>query len=157
MIAAIPKIPDAPDTRENKAPTETASTRPVLPGIDVPRALRNWGSEEAYRRYLGKFVTYYGSAGQQIMSLIARELHDEVSALAHKLKGAAGNLALFDVARAVSELDQRLQGPAEPGALQRQGMVLAEALAVAFDSIERFTRQVKEVDTAAASPERCHE
>ena len=76
-----------------------------LPGLAIQRGLAIWREPAVYQRYLRKFAEDYGNSARTIA---ASDSFDGAT-LAHKLLGAAGNLALLDVAQAASEIDRTLQ------------------------------------------------
>jgi HPt (histidine-containing phosphotransfer) domain-containing protein len=76
-----------------------------LSGLSLRRGLAIWRDAKVYQQYLRKFVRDYGAFSSDIrpLPLAARQ------ALAHKLRGAAGNLALDQVAATAADLDERLK------------------------------------------------
>jgi CheY-like chemotaxis protein len=81
----------------------------ILPIIDVDEGVNRFGNEEDYFTYLGKFINYYACAGNEISNLIQQGDNDVASALAHKLKGASGNLALKRVTKYTSQIEYSLR------------------------------------------------
>jgi signal transduction histidine kinase/DNA-binding response OmpR family regulator/HPt (histidine-containing phosphotransfer) domain-containing protein len=76
-----------------------------LPGIDMAKGMDTWRVFAEYRRFLQKFAhDYAGCANQFAAHLQAGEL-EAASTLAHKLKGAAGSLALTSVFNVAREID----------------------------------------------------
>jgi HPt (histidine-containing phosphotransfer) domain-containing protein len=86
----------AAEQREDGAP---------YPGIDVEAGLNTWRQKDVYGKFLRKFVQDYADAPAQMAQALARGERAEVSTQAHKIKGAAGNLALVDVARLARDID----------------------------------------------------
>lgn len=80
-----------------------------LPTIDFAEGLKLFGNEIAFHTYLGKFESNYANAGNEIFGLIQRGDTDGASALAHKLKGAAANLALKNVAKNAGQVEDQLR------------------------------------------------
>ena len=75
------------------------------PGIDVEAGLKTWRQKDVYAKFLRKFVQDYADAPAQMTQALARGERAAVSTQAHKIKGAAGNLALVDVARLARDID----------------------------------------------------
>ncbi len=103
-----------------------------LPGLNLQRGLSVWKNADVYRRYLEKFARDYADSGRQLAELEP----SAAAALAHKLKGAAGNLALDEVFALAGEAELLL---GRPGA--DAGAVLAEfqhVLDRALASIARY-------------------
>ncbi|MGR8999583.1 MAG: response regulator, partial [Gammaproteobacteria bacterium] len=84
QIPIVPSSPIAPETT-------------VTTVIDFERGLRSWGDAGAYRKYLRKFANGHGRDGDEIGARIAQGELEIARALAHKLKGTAGNLAMMEV------------------------------------------------------------
>ena len=97
-------------TLETAVPVATGGTGDDLPGIAVERALRLWMDAAVYRIYLRKFVLAYSDAA----SIAERSKRPAAQALAHKLRGSAGNLALDGGASAAAELEQALNEGGDP-------------------------------------------
>jgi PAS domain S-box-containing protein len=76
-----------------------------LPGIDLKAGLKQWGKIAVYLTYLKKFVAHYADAGNSIANYLQLNDREAAAALAHKLKGVSGNLALTDVMRQVQALE----------------------------------------------------
>ena len=125
---AAPAVPQATGDERPEVPVEP------LPGLDAPRGIAVWRKADVYRNFLRKFVADYGDAARRLESALAGGDRKAAAALAHKLKGAAGNLALTNVAAAATDMDRRFkQGEdgVDVGALQA---AIEEAVA----SIGRF-------------------
>ena len=65
-----------------------------FPGLAVEHGLKTWKDEDAYRRYLRKFAHDF----EHSVTEMAEAEPEVAAARAHALKGAAGNLALFELA-----------------------------------------------------------
>ncbi|MBI3561454.1 MAG: response regulator [Gammaproteobacteria bacterium] len=106
-----------------------------LPGIAITKALQVWKDINDYQNFLNKFAVDYADCTAEIRAFQAENNQLAAQALAHKLKGAAGNLALTEVAQFASEIEAItvIAGDAsEPlGRLQT-------ALNTVFTSIARF-------------------
>ena len=99
-----------------------------MPGIDLAAALKQWVKIETYLTYLDKFVARYAGAGREIARLCHEGDRAAAGALAHKLVGVAGSLALPRVLDLSRQLDRRLRGDEPIGAL-------AAALQSAIDEV----------------------
>ena len=108
-----------------------------LPGIAADKGLRVWGDLAAYRRFLGKFAVDYADCSTRLAQYHAAGDPVAAKALAHKLKGAAGNLALTDVAR-FAGLVEAIDTGANAGPALDQ---LQSALDTAAASIAVFTAE----------------
>jgi CheY-like chemotaxis protein len=102
-----------------------------LPGLAVGRGLAIWKDAAVYRQYLRKFAREYGNSVQQM----AEAERTAAAALAHKLIGAAGNLALMELAALATETDQKLRASEDPSATLAR---LQAALETALTSIGRY-------------------
>ncbi len=75
------------------------------PGINVKRGLGVWGRKEDYTLFLRKFALTYADCAQRLHSYYAQQDGTAARSLAHKLRGAAGTMALDDVARCAGALE----------------------------------------------------
>jgi hypothetical protein len=103
-----------------------------LPGIAIKKGLEYFGNNPMkYRQFLSKFA--HENAG--IVNEITISQKSEAAALAHKLKGNCGYLALHEVAAQAGELEQALNdGTGYADILVR----LHEALEIAIASINIY-------------------
>jgi hypothetical protein len=124
------------------APVSGAAGEPLgLPGLALDRGLAIWKDVTVYQHYLRTFVRDYGD----VVDRLRRCPPGEGTALAHKLKGAAGSLALDGVAAGAGAVDQRLRaGQAADAALAG----LQAALATALDTIVQFAPPVPSTPVA---------
>ncbi len=123
--------------------------------LDFGAGLRIWRDEEVYRKYLRHFIDSHGEAGRDLAARLAAGDRAGAARLAHQIKGAAGNLALPEVARLVAELDARLSG-GEAGAAAGPdgsgGMAdLTTALQEALDAAHRSIAGLPEIPPAATT------
>ncbi|SFU27976.1 MHYT domain-containing protein [Pseudoduganella namucuonensis] len=73
-------------------------------------ALRRWaGHEDVYHRSLRMFAAERGGVAEELAALAAGERHADGAALAHQVKGAAGNLGLEQLAAALGQLEHAWQ------------------------------------------------
>jgi len=126
-LAGLPASTATPVALHNTPPKRTVT----LPGLNISKGLKVWRDADRYRQYLRKFSRDYQHCVQKI-----RETDPHEGArIAHKLKGAAGNLALDDIARLAHEVECMLgqQGNADNGL---QG--LQQAVETALVSINQY-------------------
>lgn len=76
--------------------------------IDFNSGIKLWGQETQYQTYLKKFADAYEHAAKSIGQSVAEDDYDAARALAHKLKGVAGNLALPAVMAEAGRLESLL-------------------------------------------------
>jgi signal transduction histidine kinase/CheY-like chemotaxis protein len=94
-----PKPDDAVPGAQQATPAAVAA--PAWPGLDVAQALAMWGDEALYRQCLRDFVQEHGDTARAMAEADAQA----AAALAHKLKGAAAQLALADVRARAEEAE----------------------------------------------------
>ncbi|AXE30817.1 hypothetical protein DK842_13515 [Chromobacterium phragmitis] len=107
------------------------SLNPDLPGLALSRGLLIWRDADVYRQYLRKFARDYGDC----VDALAQAESEAAQALTHKLKGAAGNLALEEVSARAARLEASLAAGRDP-ALELAA--LRVALCQALESIARY-------------------
>jgi len=116
----------AAPTRPAQAPPGTALPAGELPGLQWQRGLTIWRNASVYQQYLRKFARDYAGFAHDLMELALPQR----AALAHKLRGAAANLALEPLAQAAATLEQHLrQGRPASTALPALQQQLAQAVA----------------------------
>ena len=102
-----------------------------LPGLAVSQGLAVWNDKARYQQFLRKFARDYADVADRI----AQAPDDKAGFLAHKLKGAAGSLALEEGALRATQLDHLLRAGHDPAAALAG---LRAALATALASIAQF-------------------
>lgn len=113
---------------------------PDYPGLDEARALKVWRTPAQLARYLDLFAKTLEAAQAQLRSNDV----GVVSACAHKLKGAAGNLGLDELVERAKALEDVLSQGADSAASLA---ALEAAISSALQTIHRYT------STHAARPE----
>jgi PAS domain S-box-containing protein len=116
--------------------TEIAVATEIIenPTIDLERGLRSWGDAATYHRYLRMFADTHAHDGDEIGALIARDALEKARALAHKLKGTAGNMAIMVVWELAEKIEQMLiEGAAAGDRPQKLQLALNDALAMIND------------------------
>jgi PAS domain S-box-containing protein len=126
-------IPAATPSRRHEAATVSPSGN--LPGLDIMHGLSIWRQAEVYRKFLHKFADDYADSAKVIGQTLTSNDKNAAAALAHKLKGAAANLAITDVAHHAGEIDYALKSGGDAGEPVAQ---LQQALDTALDSISRY-------------------
>ncbi len=130
--AAARQAADRPGT-DGKAAAGAANAQAMT--LDVARGLRNWKDSVAYGQYLRRFAAGHGQDGTEIARLLAAGDRTQAAALAHKLQGAAGNMALLAVARDAGHLEQALAHGPDAGTLAQE---LQAALDAALSAIAAY-------------------
>ena len=113
-----------------------AGPRPAAAPIDLQRGLSNWGDQASFRKYLCHFTATHGQDGADIARLLAEGRRKDAAGLAHKLKGAAGSMALMQVWRQADSLEQTIRQDGETAALVQ---ALQTALQEAGSAIAAYT------------------
>ena len=114
---ALPPLPESQDKE--------------LPGIALARGLAIWRDVATYKRFLRLFAGKYADVLAQLAALDA----EQAAALLHKLKGAAANMALLDVAAKAGALEATIRA----GQGQADGLTtLQAAMDTVLASIGRF-------------------
>ena len=115
-------------------PLAAANAGEDLPGLAVTQALKIWKDPEVYRRYLRKFAAEYSD----VVTRMGATDPEETRRLAHKLKGAAGNLGLEAAAAGAARVEAVGAAP-EP--LVTATTDLQAALDTALASIATYTAE----------------
>lgn len=144
------------------APRQAASTAPApaakpgdgaqtdLPGLQVSKGLDIWLEAKPYADYLRRFLNEHGDAPAKLTQLRADGSLAASRSLAHKIRGAAANLALVDIAAITARIEHA--GPEERGAVKAAIDELGTALAVAETSIATFVARLAPPAPHAQSP-----
>ncbi|RCW74540.1 CHASE domain-containing protein [Pseudorhodoferax soli] len=116
------------------APADQPPARPGATALDVQRGLAVYGDAAAFALALGRFMQLYGDEALQLR----RASPAEAAALAHRLRGAAAQLGLVDVAERAAAYEHALgSGRATDAALD----ALAQAMAQAGAAVADYARQ----------------
>ncbi|QSA98904.1 PAS domain S-box protein [Methylococcus sp. EFPC2] len=129
-----PSAPSAP-------PAEPASDAALLPLMAVDQGLNLWGDAAVYRKYLRTFAHSHCGDGHAIAEALKNSERDAAAAIAHKLRGAAGSLALSRAAGMAGAIEQTLREGGEASSL-------AEALHLALDETRRAIAEYAAEDSA---------
>ncbi len=118
-----------------------------IPGLDVERGLKNVGGKMAtYIRVLRMLVEHHGTDPQQITLALADNDLSEVKRLAHRLKGAIGNLGATWVEEQAGAVDLAIHHGAERANLERLCNELVRELAMIIKAVQNV---LAEADRAA--------
>ena len=161
MIGFLQQLTLAPDETVAATPapssSDTVSDDTPVPVMDMERGLRNWGDQQAYCKHLRKFATAHAGDGRDIAEFLTRQDATAASSLAHKLKGAAGNLALMEVWQAAGKVEQVLAaGAAAAGLVEALQLALTGAMHAIDDFAgvpeEMAQAGTDQVDHGSAAP-----
>ena len=129
--------PDEPDAAFVSAHPLMANTQLAHP-INVERGLAIFKDSVQYKYFLRKFATDY----QNCLTVIPQPTSEALAALLHKMKGAAGNLGLMELALNTNEAEKLLQAKAP----------LADVLTSAQNSLERALAFIADYAPAPQEP-----
>ncbi|WP_332848262.1 response regulator [Massilia sp. S19_KUP03_FR1] len=93
-----------------------ATPAPRLTVIDLQRGIDIWGDVETYQLYLRKFAASFATCASEIKARAAAGDLAGAASMAHKLAGAAANVALQEVAQLAMEAERQLAGYGSEGA-----------------------------------------
>lgn len=96
------------DPTQLKKPDESGQGSLSIVGIDCQEGINRFGDKSAYFAYLGKFIENYANTGNEVARFIQLGDTNAASALVHKLKGVAGNLALKNTADLAHKIESLL-------------------------------------------------
>lgn len=147
-------------TEYEEEPWETMPAH--IPGIDLEEGLgRIHGNSGLYKKILRGFLEKFEKSDTLINEYIKDGQHREAKALAHGIKGAAGNIGANDLFRAARDLEQMLTDENAVG-LEKRFATFAERLSLlmAFlrdlrleeEMAERSPEEIDEVDIVQATP-----
>ena len=106
--------------------------------IDLQQGMAQWLDEAPYRQHLSRFGSNYRNAVGAMRALLAADARDDAAALAHKLAGEAGSLALPATVQAAQQAEQLLHAGDDASAALD---TLEQALARAIEAAAAFTAQ----------------
>ena len=125
----------------------------TYPGIALEHGFKQWKEFDVYQTFLEKFAKVYFRVGDELVDLVQQGDLAAAVALTHKLRGAAGNLAL----NKVTEQVRKLAETSPTGNFNHEDMVLLQSLidevclsiarlpakqTVSDDSSQEFDQQV---------------
>ncbi|MDC8772299.1 PAS domain S-box protein [Roseateles albus] len=127
---AAPAALPLPALPKPKPPNPALQALGELAGLDHQHGLQVWRDAQIYGRHLQLFAAEH----RDLLARLQAE-PSEAAALLHKVKGAAGNLGLIQLARLSADAENRLHADASA---VLDGAALQAALAQATQSIEQF-------------------
>ncbi len=143
LIATIQHWTHCPvePAQENTTAAEPSNLEPPpvadFPGIAVAQGVALWGDVAVYQQYLRKFASVYSDCAARLSTACDAKDFETISALLHKIKGTAGNLALLDIARCAADAES-----IELTNLSKDALApLVSALETAFASIALFAAE----------------
>ncbi|MCS3744926.1 PAS domain S-box-containing protein [Xanthomonas arboricola] len=107
MHPGIKRIPSLPHETDLANGPEWQHDDPEL--LDAARARSLWREREPYARYLSKLLRDNPDPAEVAAEHLRRNELSAIGAMAHKLRGAAGSLALPALAGAASDLETRIE------------------------------------------------
>ncbi|MFC0154892.1 CHASE domain-containing protein [Xanthomonas dyei] len=107
MHPGIKRIPSLPHETDLAIGPEWQHDDPEL--LDAARAHSLWREREPYARYLSKLLRDNPDPAEVAAEHLRRNELPAIGAMAHKLRGAAGSLALPALAGAASDLETRIE------------------------------------------------
>lgn len=110
----------------------------AAPAIDVAQAMAQWRDAAPYRQHLSRFGVTYSDTVGAMRALLAADARSDAAALAHKLAGEAGSLALPATLQAARHAEQLLHAGDDAAAALD---ALEQALAQAIEAVAAFTAQ----------------
>jgi CheY-like chemotaxis protein/HPt (histidine-containing phosphotransfer) domain-containing protein len=145
LMATIQKLTGCRPAADEESDIGTVTTvdksvQPImqLPGIAVDKGMEVWKDLAAYKKFLVKFSSDYADCCTRLSTFHVENQHLEMHALAHKLKGSAANLAIFEVAQCAQVLEVMTVDARDfPEAIDR----LESSLNTALSSIKLFTAE----------------
>ena len=130
------------------AATMAVPSNGAAPAIDLAQGMAQWRDETPYRQHLSRFGVTYSNTVGAMRALLAANARGEAAALAHKLAGVAGSLALPATLHAAQHAEQLLHAGDDAAAALD---TLEQALARAIDAVAAFTAQTPPPGEAAVA------
>ncbi len=106
--------------------------------IDLQQGMAQWLDEAPYRQHLSRFGSNYRNTVETMRALLAADARSDAAALAHKLAGEAGSLALPATLQAAQQAEQLLHAGDDASAALD---ALEQALAHAIEAAAALTAQ----------------
>ncbi len=113
--------------RQAVAPARPPATAPLAPAIEWDRGVRLWTQARYLREAIERFMQESGVALAGLLSAHQADDWDSLAARAHRLRGAAGNLALPAVQQFAGQIEQAAR-ERDAGEVQVALLALATAL-----------------------------
>jgi len=138
LFATLANWVQASPDRSVQVVAESATAAPTLslPGINMLMALeRLGGNHQLLAVLLKKFVEEFAASPQLLLATMQKGAYESAALLAHKVRGAAGNLSMPELHHAASELELLLQSP-NPHQFAPSLAAFAAALETVIDGIQ---------------------
>ncbi|HEY4318922.1 MAG TPA: response regulator [Herbaspirillum sp.] len=123
----------------NAAPDQDAVAAEDLPALNIAKGLELWSDDRRYKEYLRQFIRDFGDAADQMNARLAQNDLAGAAALAHKLAGVSGNLALPAMQRLAAEAERILSRGYDPTSVLSH---LKHALSAAIDAINDYAAPI---------------
>lgn len=120
----------------------------AAPAIDLAQGMAQWLDAAPYRQHLSRFGSTYRNTVDAMRALLAANARSDAAALAHKLAGVAGSLALPATLHAAQHAEQLLHAGDDAAAALD---ALEQALAQAIEAVAAFTARMPPSGQAAVS------
>ncbi|MBY0409925.1 MAG: Hpt domain-containing protein, partial [Burkholderiaceae bacterium] len=135
-LQTLPLLLEGAADTPSSTPFRTASSAPVSAAVDWERGTRLWGQRELLRDAVARLLADHANTHAAFHALVAQTHMEAVRALAHRLRGAAGNLALGPL----QTLAQRIEEAAH--SLDRTALTpLVAALPAALHAVQQAWEQ----------------
>ncbi|WP_159089568.1 response regulator, partial [Xanthomonas fragariae] len=126
----MPRIPSLPHETEGYAGPEWEHSDPEL--LDATRARSLWREREPYARYLLKLLRDNPDPAEVAAEHLRNNELSAIGAMAHKLRGGAGTLALPALAGAAGDLETRID----------EGQDITSSLIALKDTMQRTAEAI---------------
>lgn len=122
-----------------------------LPGIDIASGMQVWRETTVYLRFLQHFINDTATAAAEAMTLEEAGDYAALSKLAHKVKGAAGNLALTEVQRIAAEIEAQAKTETTASHLLNEFSLAFERTAASISTLASMIEAGSAQDRAKAA------
>ncbi|MDG1582463.1 PAS domain S-box protein [Pseudomonas sp. GOM6] len=120
--------------------------------IDWPRGIQLWGSEQVMAAAIRRFLAEHAGSCAEVERLLRNDQRAEAIELVHRMRGAAGNLALLRASRLAGQLEHALKG-AIPASVDELLRAFATQLAALPGELPEVTSAVESPATALTKAE----
>ncbi|MGL4605733.1 MAG: Hpt domain-containing protein, partial [Iodobacter sp.] len=135
LLKVLLQCMDEADLQPEIAPEPEPCLLPLLPGLDLEKALQRFGSLSLLKRMLPRLRDHYWDAAPRLQQLVQEGALFEAERLAHSLKGVAGTLEALTIYHLAQKLEEQLHGGhTEIAELLNQLDLALQEVAVSIDS-----------------------
>ena len=152
MIELIRRLTIAGPGGAGVGPAPSGPAADAPDALDLRRGLQTWGTRPNYQRYLRKFAAAYDGVVARLRRDLDAGNTGAVAALAHKLGGAAANVALPAVTDLARRLETALANPVAAAALVEE---LDVAMGAALAAMQEIAPPMANLALPAASLAPC--